>query len=234
MMVEAATIKPPVIDGAVPGDYRGPLYYRLRSSGDYAKKPLVHMITFEDRNAKRKFIQINENLAAMRKDPWLCDKNGGLLPEWRTPIKSKLMASANKSWDEFSTSGNIRLVSERIKDVIERLAPGVHYFIPVDIDDRHDATFRVYMFFCGMTRLRTALAMEANGIAYTLFPDGIPKFTPPAWLHSNNFGYLDSSVIDGAPLFYAPELGFLFSQELVDRLGQIMPEGTVFVPMGLA
>jgi uncharacterized protein DUF1629 len=233
LMVEAATIKPPVIDGAVPGDYRGPLCYRLRSSGDSAKKPLVEMIGFADRNAKRKFIQIDQNLAARRMDPWLCDENGDLLPEWRTPIKAKLLANANKSWDEFS-SGGINLVSERIRDVVERLAPGVHYFIPVDIDDRHGATFRVYMFFCGMTRLPTVLAMEANGIEYTLFPDGTPRYAPPAWIYSNAFGYLDLSAIDGAPLLYSRELGFLFSQELVDRLGQIMPEGTVFVPMGLA
>jgi hypothetical protein len=90
------------------------------------------------------------------------------------------------------------------------------------------------MFFCGLTRLPTVLAMEANGIEYTSFPDGSPRYAPPAWISSDAFGYLDSSAIDSAPLLYSPELGLLFSQELVDRLGQVMPEGTVFVPMGLA
>jgi hypothetical protein len=36
-----------------------------------------------------------------------------------------------------------------------------------------------------------------------------------------------------APLLFDAGLSFLFSRELVERLGDCLPKGQVFVPMGL-
>src|SRR5438128_310515 len=67
------------------------------------------------------------NHAAVRKARGLCDDNGALLPDLRSPVKARLKASANKSWAEFSIS-TLVMVSPRIRDVIENAMPGVHYF----------------------------------------------------------------------------------------------------------
>ena len=233
MTTATAAIKPPPIRGSVPADYHGPLYYRLQHLGDSARKPLMQLINFDDRKVVRKLCQVHEISAALRKDPTLCDANGDLLPEWRTPITGKLKAGANKSWDEFSITG-LTLVSQRIKDVVEAAALNVHYFVPLDIEDREGGNLRVYAFFCGVLRRRSPLALEANGIPYTLSDKGEPVFRTPDWMiNSDRFVYLDASVVDGAPLLESG-LGLLFSRELMERLGDIMPKGTVFVPMGLA
>jgi len=42
------------------------------------------------------------------------------------------------------------------------------------------------------------------------------------------------SVVDSAPLLYDGHLMFLFSSELVERLGSCLRRGQAFVPMGLA
>jgi hypothetical protein len=225
--------KPPPIEGEVPKDYSGPVYYRLRTTGDNPGAPLSQSITFADRARAQKLSRISQLQAAFRKDPNLCDANGTLLSEWQTPLKGKLKASARNSFEEISWSA-IPMVSERVREVIEELAPGVHYFIPMDVEDRQGETFRAYGFHCGLTDRQPALALEAHGIPFTLSGAGDRLYTPPAWLRSTQFGLLDSAVLDGASLRYDATIGLLFSAELVRRLGGVMPKGTVFVPMGVA
>jgi hypothetical protein len=226
------TPKPPVIVGDVPPDYRGPLYYRLlnRSAGR-RKKPLQEMIKFDDRKLGDRLASVNPLHAAVRRAPQLCDPNGELLSDLREPLKARLKSSASKGWDEFS-SGVITLVSPRIRNVIEGLAPDVHYFVPIDISGDEGA-FRVYAFYCGLSRQYPALALEANGIGYSLAENGVPVFTTPHWLETDSFAYLDASVIAGVPLLLDWKVWLIFSAELVEALGDVMPAGTVFVPMGL-
>ena len=69
----------------------------------------------------------------MAQAPELCDANGALLPDLRMPVKAKLKSAARK-WDEFSV-GSTLLLSPRIRDVIEEMAPGAHYLVPVDVAD---------------------------------------------------------------------------------------------------
>jgi len=228
-------VKPVVCRGVVPDHYRGPLYYRrLIFNFRAGKKPLERMLSFEDRALKQRLANVSFPRAAWRNAPELCDANGELLPELRTPLKAKMQASANRSWDEFSAHSLV-LVSARIRDVIEAIAPSVHYFVPIDVADHDGGNFRVYAFYCGVTRPDTALAMEANGITRMVLANGGQTFEPPlnCITQSDRFAYLDPAVLAGAPLLYDPMLAMLFSHELVEQLGDCMPKGEAFVPMGL-
>jgi hypothetical protein len=230
----ASEVRPPVIKGAVPADYRGPLYYRLFTFQFHAaKKSLLEMTSFASPAMGQRLASVNKYHAAVRKARGLCDEDGNLLPDLRSPVRARLKASANKSWDEFSIS-TVIMVSPRIRDVIESAAPGVHYFVPIDIDDRAGGTFRVYAFYPGLTHRLPAVALDANGIAYKMSDDGQPLFQYPVELTTTDrFFWLNASVIDGVPLLFDGKLSFLFSHELVQQLGDCLPQGTAFVPMGL-
>lgn len=150
-----------------------------------------------------------------------CCRNGG------TPLKAKLKASASKSWVEFAGTF-MSTVSPRIKDIIEELAPGIHYFIPVD-------AFRAYFFVCGAGWMGEVVAREMSGITgttTTFSGDVVPAF--PDFIGSERFAYLDGSKIGSTPLFYHGRLSWVFCRELVERLGDILPRGNAFVPMGVA
>jgi hypothetical protein len=231
-MTFPATLQPPVIEGEVPADYRGPLYYRTRIVSFDTKKPLWNSLSLDCR--VKELGNVPLWAAAERKHPLLCDANGNLLPELCLPFKAQLRKNARKHWDDMSWHV-ICLMSERVKNVIEELAPGAHFFIRNDVDDRQGGSFPVYVFFCGVSSgNRPAISLEANGISWTPSPTGHrPVYKIPEFLHSSTFGYLNASVMNGAPLLYDYETHLLFSQELVERLGNVT-EGMVFVPMGIA
>lgn len=227
--IDPSVANPPRINGQVPDDYRGPLYYRVQNLTYYGgKKPLHALLSYEDRGVRRRLAKVDLSRAAVRRDPVLCDVNGDLASAWRTPIKARLWATPRKNWEEFD-----RIVSSRVRDVIEEFAPGIHYFVPVDIDDRQGG-FRAYFFFCGLGWTRDVVAAEASGITDTTTVGGgrIPAF--PDFVSSERFAYLDGSVIDGAPLFYDGRLSLVFRGELVERLGDVLPRNQAFVPMGVA
>ena len=228
--IDPSVANPPRINGQVPDDYRGPLYYRVQNLTYYGgKKPLHALLSYEDRGVRRRLAKVDLSRAALRRDPVLCDARGDLASAWRTPIKARLWATPRKNWEEFD-----RIVSSRVRDVIEEFAPGIHYFVPVDIDDRQGG-FRAYFFFCGLGWTREVVAAEASGITETTTTVGggrIPAF--PDFISSERFAYLDGSVIDGAPLFYDGRLSLVFCRELVERLGDVLPRNQAFVPMGVA
>ena len=226
-------VEPAVIRGAVPAHYHGPLYYRVYvfASGR-AGKPMSEMVAFADRALGERLARVNRYHAALRAAQGLCDERGDLLPDLRQPIRARLKAGATKWRDELY--GVLVLVSPRFRDVVEGLAPGAHYFVPLDVDDRAGGVFRAYAFFSGVGRRRAALALEANGIPYSFADTGELVFKSPEWVLSDHFGYLDASVVDGAPLLYDWRLGPLFSAELVELLGNVLQRGAAFVPMGLA
>jgi hypothetical protein len=233
--VSRSEVKPPVIRGTVPDNYRGPLFYRWHTF-TYAgyREPLQQQMILEDRNMTLRLIQ-NMSLyrAATRSDPGLCDSNGDLLPDLRMPIKARLRSKAYKSWPEI-TNGMLMLVSPRVRDVIESIEPGIHYLVPIDVADRMGGSFRTYAFFCGRTDVYPMLAPKANGIGYTLSDKGIPEFRYPEWiLTSEQFGYLNRAVIGNAALLYDLRNSLLFSAELVGQLGDALPKHMCFVPMGL-
>jgi hypothetical protein len=225
-------IKPPRIQGCVPADYRGPLYYRTHVVS-FSVRPLWESLSLEKR--VKALAEVEPWRAAERKDPRLCDSNGDLLPELRRSFPAYVKKNARKTWDEMSWHV-FCLVSERVRNVIEELAPGVHYFVRNDVDDRQGNVIPVYAFICGLSSgNRPALSLQANGISSIPSTTGHrPVYKRPLWLNGDNFGYLDASVMNGAPLLYDYETGHLFSQELVDRLGHAVSRDTVFVPMGVA
>src|SRR5262249_5103509 len=160
--IDPSVANPPRINGQVPDDYRGPLYYRVQSLTYYGgKKPLHALLSYEDRGVRRRLAKVDLSRAALRRDPVLCDADSDLRAEWRAPIKGQVWAAPRKNWEEFD-----RIVSSRVRDVIEEFAPGIHYFVPVDIDDRQGG-FRAYFFFCGLGWTRDVVAAEASGITDT-------------------------------------------------------------------
>lgn len=232
-----SAVKPARIRGTVPNDYRGPLYYRVATfSYQGNKKGLHELVSFEDRKAVARLAKVDIGRAAQRNDVVLCDANGELLPEWRTPLKAKLKGSAGKTrnWVEFAATF-MSTVSPRIKDIIEEFAPGIHYFIPVDVDDGQGGSFRAFFFVCGAGWFGRATALEASGFTETTTTfagEVVPA--PPDLIGSERFAYLDAAVIGRTPLFYDGELSFVFCADLVERLGDILPSGKAFVPMGVA
>jgi hypothetical protein len=231
MSAVADVSRPPVIRGSVPPGYQGPLYYRLtRLSFEAGKKPFQELITFKNSRLAQRLGNTMTFQAAWRKAPQLCDAQGELLPDLRTPLAAKLKANARR-WDEFSI-GSLVFVSERIHGLIEAAAPGAHYFVPVDVTGHDGGIFRVYVFFCGVARARTLLDLEANNIPHTRTDSGSLEFRRPDWLDSDHFGYLDAEVVAGAPLLYDHLFGLVFVQHLTEQLGDCLPAGWAFVPMG--
>ncbi len=97
-------------------------------------------------------------------------------------------------------------------------------------------TVRLYVLIIGVAPARTALAMEANGIEHTVSDQGAPVFRLPDWLGwgREQFGYLDPQVVDGHALVHATGSLIVFSEELVRRLGNVLPKCNAFVPRGVA
>ena len=77
------------------------------------------------------------------------------LDESLTPRKLRLVSGEVK-WDYFGRIGfgGCGTVSARFRDVIERIEPGVHQFIPFDLYDKNDQRIDVALY---AWRIRTAL-----------------------------------------------------------------------------
>ena len=239
-MAMTEKVKPPRIKGVVPAHYAGPLCYivrTLRHSGARAAQEFISIVEdpkpkrLEDR-AGQMLATADAQMAALHTAPQLYDEEGQLRPEWRRPLRANLLAKAPKTWADWPL-GLIRYVSPHVHDVLEALEPKKHLFIPVDVSAQDREPFRLYVLFPGAAARRTALAMRANGIEYTLSERGTPIFRTLDWHIEDRFGYLNSDVIGSAHLFFDFRLGFIFSQEAVDRFGDILPSKTAFKPMGL-
>src|SRR5262249_61150481 len=89
--IDPSVANPPRINGQVPDDYRGPLYYRVQSLTYYGgKKPLHALLSYEDRGVRRRLAKVDLSRAALRRDPVLCDADGDLRAEWRPPVKARV------------------------------------------------------------------------------------------------------------------------------------------------
>jgi hypothetical protein len=78
-----------------------------------------------------------------------------------------------------------------------------------------------------------ALALEHNGIPFWMSDSGFPIFDYPEWLRTEQFGWLNAAVVDGAHLLRDWTVDLVFSEELLDRLGDCMEDNNVFVPIWL-
>lgn len=234
------TVAPARTIGDIPPDYHGPIYYRLQRIWRRPQRMVQEFIRIEqDGRGKRpqdslarRLGGLDRHAAALRIEPKLFDEGGNLLPEWRGPLKAKLLADAPKTWPEFG-GGIITYVSERFRDVVEREEPSTHTFIPLDVSGAGRSTFRMYVFFCGNAVRRTAIAMRANSIAYRLSERGTPIFSVPEWMETTSqFAYLNNEVIGESELFYDVRAGLIFSDNLVRALGDVLPSDTTFIAMG--
>jgi hypothetical protein len=164
------------------------------------------------------------------------DKKGALREKWRAPLRARIPKSAPKTWPEFGLGGSLTIVSPRLRDIIEELEPGANFFIPIDVAQSDGSTLRLYAMVFGVVPPRTALSMEANGIEYPLSDyDGSPIFKRPEWLMSpsEHFGYLDPKAVDNHAVPYDTSSLMIFSEELMKRLGDVLPRGLAFVTMGV-
>jgi hypothetical protein len=195
------------------------------------------VVTVHDRKRMQELAHPLNMSCSLYKLGALTDERGELRDKWRQPLPARIPKSAPKSWPEFGVGGTLTIVSQRIRDLIEELEPGAHFFIPIDAEQSDASVLRLYAFFIGVVPTRTALSMDANGIAYSTSDfDGSPVFSRPEWLMrpSEHFGYLDPKVVDGHAILKDTASLCIFSAELVNGLGDVLPKGLAFVPMGVA
>ena len=233
------TVAPPVIRGRVPDGYAGRVFYRLETfSYEGALRTVFPtVVKLVDQKLAQELAHPYSRGFSLYRSGKVVDDKGVLLPKWRGPLKGRISKAAPKSWPEFGSGGAFTVVSPRVRDVIEELEPGANFFIPID-GERTDGSgiVRLYVLIIGVAPARTALAMEANGIEHTVTDQVEPVFRRPDWLGwaSEHFAYLDPKVVNGHALVHATGSLIVFSEELVRRLGNVLPTRNAFVPMGVA
>jgi hypothetical protein len=99
------------------------------------------------------------------------------------------------------------------------LEPGAHLFLPLDLSDGSEDP-QLYVFFAGVAFRPTAVAVEANGIADLLLPDGGLSFKTPR-LSARHSYLLNRGLIGQPDVFYGPLLGVVFSHRAVTLLGDM-------------
>lgn len=182
-----------------------------------------------------------EYLVANRESPVLFDEIGNLKKEWNNPLTAYMKKGMSTKWNELEGGGNIVFSSPRFRDIVEYIEPGVHIFIPVDVECIDQGNFRTYVFFAGHVSMGNGLALKANGIDYRLSENGKPILTSPQQLNWINYGgksdcrfsYLNINDIDSYHLQYAGRAHMILSDTLVKRLGDILHPGLGFIPMGV-
>lgn len=227
--IKLTKITPPAIRGTVPEYYHGPLYYR--ETFDFTPHRTLYDNLIFDRKINTKLAYVDPVMTARREDKVLCSADGDLLPEWRTPIKARFNTRAAKKFPEFD-GGRITFVSERVRDVIEDIAPNEHYFIPFDVDSPDGSILRLYAFYCGLIRFGHIFALAESQNPYNI--PGLQhkrKYAPSA-VESDSFIYLNAIYTAGAHLIHT-EIGLVYSEELVQRLGDVLPYSHAFTPMGV-
>lgn len=222
--------KPPRISGEVPAWYSGPIYYRqITTSGPPGPKLFGQFIKFKKRkiagvDVVERFGNMDSLFKARLAYPEMFGPEGALLPEWLEPLKAEKKANFPKKWDNLNP-GFLQLMSERVKCAIEKVEPGRHIFVPVDVEPDDGDPGRVYIFKTGQGGYGyRALDNEFN-------PDGRHFSMPPQVLNSD-FALLDPAKINDWQWFEC-EVGLVRSQEMIQELGDTLPEKVLLVPIGV-
>jgi hypothetical protein len=116
--------------------------------------------------------------------------------------------------------------------VIEALEPGVHLFIPIDTSEGEEEP-DLFVFFPGVMFAPTGLAIESNGIAQNMLPNGGIQFMSPQHLSKRHFYLLNRNVIGDAQIFTDSWFRLIFSQRALERLGDVLHRELAFMPMGV-
>lgn len=225
--------KPPRIAGEVPAGYDGPLYYRqLTVKYNRGPKALEQYLTWEKRNVdgvqfSERFASIDSLMSAKIKHPDMFDADGEVKAAWRGPFKAKKKSNfPKKSWTE-CYGGGLGLTSEHVKSIIEEVEPGIHLFAPLELQPADSEPHRVFIFKIGHGGWGgwCALTPEFNPLQ--------DYFAEIPQKNTTEFILLDQSKVEGKHLFQCELGGPVFSKALVDRLGDILSDNVVFVPVGV-
>jgi hypothetical protein len=205
--------KPARIEGTIPADYDGPVYYRLRQLRD-----VKHWFGFKGWNKAAE--HIFERFPNYGDGAYLhraLDANGRLLPELAKTIQVDV-ATRRKSAD-WERHAHYPLISARVKELIEEFEPGKAVFIPIDARWPDGRVDRYYYYLWGKLSER-------------IFPDVLP----PKWLYGSHeddvFHYLPPERLPGRHWMVGQGY-FVVSQQMLERLGDILPKEQVFVPFGV-
>jgi hypothetical protein len=172
----------------------------------------------------------------------IVDEGRNLLPEWQVPLKAKLAKGAEASY-EFAPGG---LASERVRDLIESLDPGLHIFLPIALTLPDGAVERWFQMMWSDDFFGEAVSIldiEANALM-SREVNGVPKYNKPDWARSMtmqpyHFGYLSPDNLPNLHLFGTNNLdnAAVISETLTARLEEMavtMPKNYTLVAIGAA
>lgn len=131
--------------------------------------------------------------------------------------------SKNKPMPDVETTRGVDIVSERVRDVIERFEPGVHQFLPVDVyrpKAKEPFARHFWMIVC-----RRIDSIDPVHSTATRRPSGIWDVDGPR--------VRSLSSIGGAHLWCDPDIGTMYhscSQALAEELMKLNPTGLSLDP----
>ncbi|MEO1043900.1 MAG: DUF1629 domain-containing protein [Pseudomonadota bacterium] len=243
--------KPPRIYGHVPDNYDGPIYYRVAQQ--YGKRIGNSPVGIEGHYDGPGAHKPPNNFIAsvlydmlegyhVRSSPVLFDEQGGLRDLWKQPLSGVVSRKAPKKWPEFAYG--ISLVSERVHDIIERHEPGMHVFIPVDVSTDGNS-LRQYVFINRGGSKHTMLARDGDMVGHRVFEkengdfslSAIPNYGAQYIAEKEEdyyFFYLRRNTVDDQKVFFITETySDVFSPDVVDEMGDVLPPWMGFYPIGV-
>lgn len=216
-----------VVVGALPADYRGPVYYRLAQF-----EHVNPSYPISGGGARENKLWDRDNVPALIfKSGIITDSEGRLLPEWQTPLKMRRKPSPVRP-AEFIPSSPCTLVSARVHAAIEALEPGKHIFVPIDAVRADGTVERYYYLYAPRAVVHNPLHISANRL--TAAPEGGPgvyRENPWNVMVDDRIWYLDAKKIGTQHLI--ENSSFIFSAELAESIGNVYPRGYSLVPMGV-
>jgi hypothetical protein len=232
------SLKPARISGQVPAGYSGPIFYRI---GNYLKpnppsKVLFDYLKFPGRDVKGVNrivgLVVRDAISDTSKYTTYLNEDGHVEPEWSIPIRAVPKANYREDWPEFSIN-NVMLVSERLKNCIEKYEKHNHAFVTVNVESAEgELLFKAFVMVGG--NAIDAVDYVVSGIVPSkVFPGGKASWLPRIALPSNEFCHLKRSLVEGRHHFWDEKLGHVWSQQIVDELGDILPKEFLFIPMGV-
>lgn len=231
------SFRPARVSGQVPQNYRGPLFYRMCNFSKPASKVLADFLKFPGRDvrAMNRIVGITVPGAISDRSKYsnYVDEHGDVEAEWNEPIQAVTKANYHSDWPELSLN-NVMLVSQRIKMALEKLEPGTHAFVPVDVRSPQGThLFRAYVQVGG--DLVDAVDWRASGIVPTkIYPNGRALWRASEVLPGDEFCLFSAEKVRGRAHFWDEKVGKVWSQPFVDELGDVLPREYVFVPVGVS
>lgn len=231
------------VKSEAPASYAGPIYYRVFGNvRSRAGRPFI--LEYDLSDAERKQVLFDDRVRwhSILSSGLIGDESRNLLPEWQVPLKAKLAKGAEVSY-EFAPGG---FASERVRDLIETLDPGLHIFLPIDLtlpDGTVERWFKMMWSDDFFGEAVPILDTEANRMERREV-NGVVRYYEPDWARSMtlepyHFGYLNPKTLPDLNVFGTSNLdnSEVMSEPLVMRLeemGVTMPKYSILVAMGVA